>query len=524
LQIAKRNSEHPRVYHSTAISRIALSFVVIAIIIIAAASGFYYYSIDTHSTASTVSRSTSSSLQSSSTLSTSSSSLSTTTSLSSTSESNNQSAVSCTGTAETTYHCDYSRDGYDPNEPNLNNPSLAWTSPTLDGAVYAQPLVASGSVYVVTENDSIYSLNATTGSINWRTNVGTPVNQSGLPCGDIFPLGITGTPVIDLASRIIYFVAEVTGGHHFLFGVNIDSGSVVLNRTVDPPGMQDISAQQQRPALALNDGIVYVEFGGLDGDCSNYNGWVVGAPLNDSSKLYQFEVANFSGDYQGGIWEVGGVSIAANGDLFIASGNSASSNSSLIDYGDSVVELSPSLQVISYFTPSNAVSLNQQDLDLGTTGPILVNNSEEVFQVGKEGVGYLMNPSNLGGANGSTPLFTSQACDSAYSADAYSNSTIYVPCTSGLYALELSGPTNNPSFNSTWTADSFYSGAPIIAGGVVWDVDLDNATLLALNPATGQSMYSYQLSSPVTFETPSSADGKIFVGEGQQIVAISIST
>ncbi len=519
----KKNSMRDRTFNSTAISRIAVSVMVIAVIVIAAVSAFYYYSIATHSNTSTVPTSTSS-LQSSSTSTTSSSLISASTSLSSTSSLNNESAVSCSGTSETTYHCDYSRDGYDPNEPNLKNPSVAWTSPTLDGEVYAQPLVARGSVYVVTENDSIYSLNATTGSIIWRTNVGSPVNQSSLPCGDIFPLGITGTPVIDLSSRTIYFVAEVTGGHHLLFGVNVNSGSIVLNRSVDPPGMADLLAQQQRPALALNDGIVYVEFGGLDGDCSNYNGWVVGAPLNDSSKLYQFEVANFSEDYQGGIWEVGGVSIAPNGDLFIASGNSATSNSSLIDYGDSVVELSPTLQVISYFTPSNAVYLNQNDLDLGTTGPILVNNSQLVFQVGKEGVGYLMNPLNLGGANGSTPLFSSQACDSAYSADAYYNSTIYVPCTSGLYALRLTGSSSNPSFNSTWTTDSYYSGAPIIAGGAVWDVDIDNATLLALNPTTGQSLYSYQLNNAVHFETPCSADGKIFVGEGQQIVAISIST
>jgi outer membrane protein assembly factor BamB len=517
LQALKQNT----ISHRTAISRIIVSIVVITVIAIASALGFYYYSLSTNSGTSTISSSSSSSsLQSSST----SYSISTSTSLSSTMSSlNNQSAISCTGTSEITYHCDYSRDGYDPNEPKLNNPNVKWTSPALDGAVYAQPLIASGSVYVVTENDSIYSLNATTGSIIWRTNVGIPAAQSSLPCGDIFPLGITGTPVIDLSYRVIYFVAEVTGGHHLLFGVNIDSGAVVSKRTVDPTGMQDIIAQQQRPALALNGGIVYIEFGGLDGDCSNYNGWVVGAPL-DSSRLYAFEVANFSGDYQGGIWEVGGVSIAPNGNLFIATGNSATSNSSLIDYGDSVVELSPTLQVISYFTPSNAVSLNQQDQDLGTTGPILINDSQVVFQVGKEGVGYLLNPSNLGGANGSTPLFSSQACDSAYGADAYYNSTIYIPCRSGLYALQLNGSASSPSFSSSWNTDSFYSGAPIVAGGAVWAVDLDNATLLALNPTTGQSLYTYQLSYPTTFETPCSADGKIFVGEGQQIVAISIST
>jgi outer membrane protein assembly factor BamB len=491
-----------RSFFDSAISRVAASLVIIAIIVVAAASGIYFYSIDAHSNSTSVSRSSSTSTSSSSSLI-------------------SQSDVACTGTSESTYHCDYTRDGYDPNEPKLNNPSVAWASPTLDGAVYAQPLVAFGNVYVATENDSIYALNATNGSIEWRTNVGSPVT-SGLPCGDIVPLGITGTPVIDLSSHVIYLVAEVTGGYHLLFGVNVNTGLIVLNRTVDPPNFSDIIAQQQRPALALYDGIVYVEFGGLDGDCSTYHGWVVGAPLNDSSRLYTFEVAQPQGDNEGGIWEVGGVSIAPNGDLYIATGNSANSNISLIDYGDSVVELSPTLQVVSYFAPGDSISLNVGDTDLGSTGPILINDSSFVFQIGKEGVGYLLNPTNLRGYNAS--LFSNQVCDGAYSADAYYNSTIYVPCTNGLFALGLNGTKQNPTFFGEWNTDSFTSSAPIVAGGAVWSIDTDNATLFALNPSSGKTLYSFNLENVVHFQTVASADGKIFAANQTQIVAISIST
>ena len=83
------------------------------------------------------------------------------------------------------------------------------------GNVYAQPLYIEGGpsgpvVIAVTESNNVYALNATTGAIVWQRNVGTAVT-SGLPCGNINPLGITGTPIVDLASRSLFFDAEVTG-------------------------------------------------------------------------------------------------------------------------------------------------------------------------------------------------------------------------------------------------------------------------------------------------------------------------
>ncbi|HYC26811.1 MAG TPA: PQQ-binding-like beta-propeller repeat protein, partial [Nitrososphaerales archaeon] len=80
----------------------------------------------------------------------------------------------------------------------------AWESPELDGEVYASPVEFGGRVFVATENDSVYALDHSTGAIIWRTNLGTPVNGSLLPCGDINPTGITGTPVIDPTTDTIY--------------------------------------------------------------------------------------------------------------------------------------------------------------------------------------------------------------------------------------------------------------------------------------------------------------------------------
>jgi hypothetical protein len=140
-------------------------------------------------------------------------------------------------------------------------------------------------------------------------------------------------------------------------------------------------------------------------------------------------------------------------DLYVATGNSRAENSQPYDYGDGAAGLSPTLQVLSYFAPTNYVSLNQQDQDLGTTGPILINNLSLAFQVGKEGIGYLLKQSGLGGIGGS--LFSSQVCSSAYSAVSYYNSNIFVPCTDGLHTLNLQGYASQPSFQAVWNTDSF---------------------------------------------------------------------
>ena len=427
-------------------------------------------------------------------------------------------SIPCGGDTWSTYDCNYSRYGVDANESIVHSPAFKWQSAKLDGKIYAEPLVAFGKVFVATENDSVYALNDTTGNVIWRANVGQPAT-SGMPCGDINPLGITGTPVLDLSTKTLYFVAEVSGGSHLLYGINVTSGSSTLTRNIDPAGSTPID-QQQRSALALNDGIVYVEFGGLYGDCGGYHGWVVGAQLNDSSKLYTFEVASNGSDAQGGIWEVGGASFGSNGDLYVATGNSRGSQT--YDYGDGVIQLSPTLHIISYFAPSNYVTLNQDDQDLGTTGPVSINNLSLVFQVGKQGVGYLLNESSLGRINGS--IFSAQVCNSAYSADSYFESHIFVPCTNGLVALKLQTSTNQPSFSRTWGTDSFTSGGPIVSGNAVWTIDTDNGTIFALDPSSGTTLFNYHLGSVVHFETPSSADGMIFAAANDQIIAISIST
>ena len=197
-----------------------------------------------------------------------------------------------------TYHHDFFRTGFDPEQLSPNNrsssPSIktSWTSDALDGVIYAEPLVAQGMVFVATSNNTIYSLNSITGKIVWRTNLGPAVPLSDLPCGNIDPTGIIGTPVIDLQTQTIFAVGFLGNTHtHELFGIDINAGKIRFEAPIDPPG-SDPKVEQQRGALALsyyngssnnNAGdagpvaagggvIVYVPFGGLYGDCGQYHG------------------------------------------------------------------------------------------------------------------------------------------------------------------------------------------------------------------------------------------------------------
>src|SRR5213593_3628146 len=155
---------------------------------------------------------------------------------------------------------------------------------TIVGNVYAQPLYIEGGpngpmIIAVTESNNVYALNATTGATIWQVNVGTPF-PGGVPCGNITPVGITGTPVVDLASRSLFFDAMINGNpnKHFIYSLNVDTGTtnpgwpVDVNATATYNGMTfDSFVQEERGGLALVNGIVYVSYSGYLGDCGMYH-------------------------------------------------------------------------------------------------------------------------------------------------------------------------------------------------------------------------------------------------------------
>ena len=186
---------------------------------------------------------------------------------------------------------------------------------TISGNVYAQPLYIEGGpsgpmIIAVTESNNVYALDATTGTVIWQVNIGPPVT-SGLTCTNINPAGITGTPVVDLASRSLFFDALIDGPtkKHFIYSLNVDTGAtnagwpVDVNATATYNGMTfESRVQEERGGLALVDGIVYVPYSGYSGDCDNYHGWVVGVDISNTSVSAWATTA-----IGGGIWGHGGV-------------------------------------------------------------------------------------------------------------------------------------------------------------------------------------------------------------------------
>jgi len=404
----------------------------------------------------------------------------------------------------TTYHGDNARTGYQA-VSNFTSATSGWTSPKLDGEVYAEPLVFGGDVFVATENNSVYALNAQNGSVVWRTNFGPPVDGSQLQCGDIDPSGITGTPVIDPSTGRL-FVVSFSSLQHTLWAIDITTGATIFHRAADPPGF-DETAQQARSALTLANGMVYIPYGGLYGDCGQYNGWVVGLAANGTGGMAVYQVPTTR---EGGVWAPSGAAVDPSGNVYVATGNGASVTT--FDYGDSVIKLSPGLSVEGYFAPTNWAQLNGADLDLGTVGPAIVGPNL-LFQIGKEGTGYLINATQPGGVGGQ--LFSASVCGQSYGGTAYSSPYIFVPCTNGLVELRIV----NGTFTTAWRTSSFDAGPPIVTGGVVWTVDISSATLLGYSVNTGDQVYSFPLGSVVHFTGPAAGEGRVFVPAGDGVAA-----
>jgi hypothetical protein len=288
------------------------------------------------------------------------------------------------------------------------------------GNLYAQPLYwraspsapEEGQLLVATEDNNVYALDATTGKEIWTRSLGRPVPRSALGCGNINPLGVTGTPVIDESGGALLLDAaleDTSGPHQRVFALSLKDGSPLSGWPIDVAdalGAKNFNArdQNQRGALALLNGTLYVPFGGHFGDCGNYRGWVVGFPLRDPRNASSWATRAKGG----GIWAPGGLSVVGEW-LYAATGNTF--GASTFGDGEAVVRLAPNLHRSNdkrdFFAPQDWRALDDRDADLGGTNPVPFDvegpngRQELMIALGKDGRAYLLDRNNLGGIGGS---------------------------------------------------------------------------------------------------------------------------
>jgi hypothetical protein len=496
-----------------------------------------------------------------------------------------------------TYHNDLARDGVNDREYTLTASAVA--TPTFgklsacaaDGAVYAQPLwvanlTLNGAkhnvVFVATEHDSLYAFDT---DVNpcvqlWHANLidsahgatsGEATVPSGLAgfkvgsgTGDITPeVGITGTPVIDPSTNSLYVVTKSmnSGGTSFyqrLHAIEIATGNekfggpANITSSITFPGMGDggttvsFNAQQenQRCGLALVGGVVYVGWASHE-DFAPYYGWVVGF---NASTLAVTSVLNVSPNVQyGGIWMGGGAPSAdAENNLYLITGNAEFDlTSGGDDYGDSFLQLSGSLAVTSFFSPSDQAIDAANDFDFGSGGAAVILNLTSgslkhlLIGGGKDGTLYVLNGDNMGGLGDSNAWQHFNVGTGIFATGAFWNNNFYIsPINAPLISYSLNSSTM--LFNAAPTSQSSTSygnrgATPSVSStgstnGIVWALDNSNycthyspgcgpavlhaydATTLSTDLWNSSMVPTDAAGNAVKFTVPTVANGKVYVG------------
>ena len=416
------------------------------------------------------------------------------------------------------YHGDAAEDGVARALASVNTAKRAWTSPSLQGQLYGEPLIYDGRVYVATEDDVVYALSAATGRTLWARHFASAVPSSQLPCGDIAPsVGVTGTPVIDPTRNEIFVVGEdlVHGSpEHELVGLNTATGALELRERVDPPGSYP-PALLQRSGLNLDHGHVVFALGGNYGDCSTYRGRVISVNEKGSTPTV-FTVDSRPGDSQGAIWMGGAApAVDAHGFVWVGVGNgSVHTGGQPYDDSDAALELTASLHLRQYFAPASWASDNASDLDVSTVPTLLA--SGQVVLAGKSNNVYLLNGAHLGGIGHPESTLSGACSNVTDGAAAVVANTVYLPCLNGPVAVHVM--TSPPSMEVMWRA-SVGGGPPIVAAGLVWSI-AQNGVLYGLDPANGQIRQQANIGTPANhFPTPSVGDSLLVAASADRVVA-----
>jgi IPT/TIG domain len=506
-----------------------------------------------------------------------------------------------------TYHNDASRDGANTQEYALTTSNVNTSTfgklffCPVDGAIYAQPLwvanltvnsVMRNVVFVATEHESVYAFDAdaspcvqlwhaslidsshggtTSGGNPLETSVpaGTSGNLVGNGSGLLQPeVGVTGTPVIDPSTNTLFVSAQsvnlsgptfyqrlhaidlFTGNEKFGGPANITSSSVTFPGTGDGGTTTHFNPQQQnqRPGLALVNGIVYVAWASHE-DNPPYYGWVVGYNASTLALSYVLNVSPNVG--YGGIWMSGAAPAAdSSNNLYLITGNAVFDATNATapnnDYGDSFLKLTSNLGVSQYFTPSDESTDNSNDFDFGSGGAAVLvdlpangsNPTHLIVGGGKDGYLYLLNRDKMGGLGDSNSLQRFSVAYDIFSTAAFWNANLYIAGVQyPLNAYQLNTSTVQFSSATSQSPEKFgYPGAtPSIsatgtANGIVWALDTSASCISGAKtcgPAVLRAYDATNLShelwnsstasgdaagNAVKFTVPTVANGKVYVG------------
>jgi hypothetical protein len=426
---------------------------------------------------------------------------------------------------------------------------------TISGNVYAQPLYMEGGpsgpmIIAVTESNNVYALNPVTGTVIWqRTDIGPSVS-SGLPCGNISPVGITSTPVVDLASRSLFFDALIDGTtkKHFIYSLNVDTGAtnpgwpVDVNATATYNGMTFTSLiQEERGGLALVNGFVYVSYSGYAGDCGAYHGWVVGVDINNPSNVHAWATTAIGG----GIWGHGGV--ASDGtNMFVVTGNTFNTGGNWMG-GEAIIRLQagPTFtgQPTDYWAPTNWLSLDNGDIDLGGVSATVIDvpgatPSQLVLALGKDGNAYLVNRNSLGGITAPVASASvSGTVNRGTSAVTYhtSQGTYFAFHNDGnaVSAYKVTA-TNPPAIVSAWSVGQSGRGSPWVtttdgtSNAIVWVAGVGgDQRLHGYNADTGAVIYAggganELMNGTRQWNTGMVARGRVYFGADNKVYAFKV--
>lgn len=436
---------------------------------------------------------------------------------------------------------------------------------TFSGNAYASPIYVQdgvnhkGTFYIATESNNIYALDEATGNSAITTkNAGIPAQTTGCAPSNIHPLGITGTPAIDPATRLIVFSAATAtsaGGvlsKHTIHAWSIDDFSEKWSLDVSTlsdsvAGAFPSATENQRSAVLIVGGIAYVSFGGHYGDCSPYHGWIVGVPLTATAAT----AASLAKSYatpasEAGMWACGGPSSDGT-SIFMATGNgTADASGTMADWKGAYSVLRFGAGPV--FTPGAAnfwhavIDDSNGDDDLGGSAPLVVDDpsitpSQLLVQLGKDGSAYTIDRTNMGGEmspKGSAKVMNAEISNAAAWATTATGTYVAMVsngggggsgCKKGSGNLTVINLSATAQISVPWCANAQGNGSPSITSSdgthdiMVWTVGAESSNELhSWDLQTGAAVVMGLDALPGTrhFTTPIFVHGRAFaVGDGQ---------